>query len=148
MAVTTEQWLKMVRRKVADVDRAAERRTDTQLLEAAGDAALELGVRQVAGFSTIAVGTNKAQPGTYGLQGATDDQAMILVYAVAADVLWATYRQRVDRGELGISWRSGLEEESSIQAEKAYRGMLEGLELKRDELLVTYQRQSANARIH
>lgn len=147
MAVTTDQWLKMLRRKVADVDVAAQRRTDTQLLDAASDALLELVVRAVQGFSSITVSSNKANPTTYGIQGHSDAQAMILLYCVAHDVLSSTYRQRVDRGELGISWTSGLESESSISAEKAYKQMLDELASARDQLLVTYQRTTANARI-
>jgi hypothetical protein len=47
----------------------------------------------------------------------------------------------VNRGELGISWRSGWEEESSIQAEKAYRTMIEGVS-KELETLVMLSRVS------
>lgn len=144
--MTTEQWLKMLRRKLSDVDRAAERRTDVQLLEAAGDAVLEMAARAVTGFSDITVGTNKANQSTYGIQNATDPQLIILLFAVAYDVLSATYRERVDRGELGISWKSGLEEESSIQAEKAYKAILDDVSASRDQLLITYQRQTANGR--
>lgn len=147
MAVTTEQWLKMLRRKVADVDVAAQRRTDTQLLDTAADALLELVVRAVSGFEAITIVSSKANPATYGIQGHTDAQAMILMYAVAHDVLSSTYRQRVDRGELGISWTSGLEAESSISAEKAYKQMLDELAAARDQLLITYQRTTANGRI-
>ena len=144
--MTTEQWLKMLRRKLSDVDRAAERRTDAQLLEAASDEVLELTVRAVSGFETITVSTNKANLATYGILNGTDAQMVILVYAVARDVLGATYRERVDRGELGISWKSGLEEESSIQAEKAYKAMLDSLTASCDELLITYQRLTACGR--
>lgn len=144
--MTTDQWLKFVRRKLADVDTSALRRTDPELLAAADDARLELAVRAVAGFGTMTIGLVKSAP-EYGFQGATDDQQVILAYSVAYDVLSATYRQRVDRGDLGISWKSGLEEESSIQAEKAYKQLLTDLANTRDQLLVTYQRQTANLRV-
>lgn len=147
MAVTTEQWLRMLRRKLADVDVAAQRRTDPQLLDAASDALMELVVRAVAGFEGITISSSKAVPATYGILGHTDAQALILSYAVAYDVLSSTYRQRVDQGQLGISWTSGLESESSISAEKAYKQMLEGLSDTRDQLLITYQRTTANYRI-
>lgn len=146
--MTTDQWLKMLRRKLSDVDTAAQRRTDLQLLSAAEDSRIELAVRLVAGFSEVAIGLNRADPSTYGIQNADDTQLVILLYAVAYAVLSSTYRERVDRGELGISWRSGLEEESTIQAEKAYRGMLDDLQSAQDELLVVYQRRSANGRMH
>lgn len=145
--MTTEQWLKMLRRKMEDVDTAALRRTDTQLLENAEDLRLELASRQLLGFSGITVDSVKSSP-TYGILNGTDDQMIILVYAVALSVLHATYRQRVDRGELGVSWQSGLESESSISAEKAYRQMLADLETTLDQLIITYQRQVANFRVH
>jgi hypothetical protein len=147
MAVTTEQWLNMLRRKVADVDVAAQRRTDTQLLSSAADAQLELIVRAVAGFDAITIVASNVNPATYGIRGHTDAQAMILLYAVAYDVLSSTYRQRVDNGDLGISWTSGIESESSISAEKAYKQMLDELAASRDQLLITYQRASANGRM-
>jgi hypothetical protein len=148
VAVTTDQWMKMLRRKLSDVDTAAQRRTDAQLLAAADDARLELAVRAVAGFGEVTVGFNKQDPATYGIQNADDAQMLLLLYSVAHEVLSATYRERVDRGELGISWRSGLEEESTISAERAYRGMLEAVEGQYDQLMLTYQRGTANARKH
>lgn len=145
--MTTEQWLKMLRRKLADVDKAAERRTDQQLLESCSDAVIELVARQVGGFEVVSVGLNKADQTTYGIRGATAQQMFILVLWVAHEELTATYRERVERGELGISWKSGLEEESSIQAEKSYRLMLDETDRARVELLITYQRQTANGRL-
>lgn len=144
--MTTDQWLKMLRRKLSDVDPAALRRTDTELLEGALDEIVELTVRAVAGFDGITVNFGSSLAPTYGIQGASDAQMVILVYAVAYDVLSATYRMRVDRGDLGISWKSGLEEESSIQAEKAYKTMLGDIADSRDQILITYQRQTANGR--
>jgi hypothetical protein len=47
-----------------------------------------------------------------------------------------------------VSWQSGLESESSISAEKAYRQMLTDLEANMDQLIITYQRQVANYRVH
>lgn len=146
--MTTDQWLKMLRRKLSDVDTAAQRRTDLQLLSSAEDARVELAVRLVQGFDTVAIGLNRQDISTYGIQNASDSQMVILIYAVAHEVLSSTYRERVDRGELGVSWRSGLEEESSISAERAYKAMLEELKSDYNQLLVTYQRTTANARKH
>jgi hypothetical protein len=144
--VTTDQWMRMLRRKLADVDTAAQRRTDAQLLAAASDVRFELAVRQVKDFDQVQVGLNKQDPDTYGILNANDSQLAILMYATAYTVLSSTYRERVDRGELGVSWRSGLEEESTISAEKAYRGMLDELQSACDQLIVIYQRTTANAR--
>jgi hypothetical protein len=116
-------------------------------LETAEDMRLELAARQLQGFTSITVDPVKSSP-TYGILNGTDDQMLILMYSVALATLNSTYRQRVDRGELGISWQSGLESESSISAEKAYRQMLTDLEAIIDQLMVTYQRQVANFRVH
>jgi hypothetical protein len=145
--VTTDQWLKMLRRKLADVDPAAYRRTDLELLSTAEDIRMELAVRQVMGFSDVTVGLTRADAGTYGINDATEAQLLLLIYGTAHSVLAATYRQRVDRGELGVSWRSGLEEESTISAEKAYKTLLDDLQQTFEQLLITYQRGSANARM-
>lgn len=146
--MTTDQWLKMLRRKLSDVDTAAQRRTDIQLLSSAEDARVELAVRLVQGFETVAIGLNRQDTANYGIKNASDAQMVILIYAVSHEVLSSTYRERVDRGELGISWRSGLEEESSISAERAYKAMLDELKSDYNQLLVTYQRTTANARKH
>lgn len=144
--MTTEQWLKMLRRQLSDVDMTALRRTDQQLLAMAEDERFELAVRQVKDFDKVTIGLDKADTVTYGIQGANDSQLAILLYGTAYYVLSATYRERIDRGELGISWKSGLEEESSIQAEKAYRGMLDELAVAQEELVTIYQRRTANQR--
>lgn len=146
--MTTEEYLKMLRRKVADVDVSAKRRSDTELLETTSDIRLELAMRQLDGFDGITVGTIKANTATYGIKNATDEQMLLLIYGTAHAVLAATYRERVDRGELGISWQSGLESESSISAEKAYKQMLDELKRTCEELTITYQRKLANGRIH
>jgi len=146
--VTTEQWMKMLRRKLSDVDTAAQRRTDAQLLATAEDVRFELAVREVKDFGAVAIGLNKQESETYGILNATDPQMLLLIYGTAHAVLSSTYRERVDRGELGISWRSGLEEESTISAEKAYKAMLDELQAGFDQLLLTYQRTTANGRKH
>jgi hypothetical protein len=145
--MTTERWLKLLRRKLADVDLAALRRQDTELLDTAEDIRIELVARAVGDFDTVTIESSKADLNTYGILNATDPQMLILAYGVAHEVLSATYRQRVDRGELGVSWTSGLESESSISAEKAYKGMLDKLEEAYNELLITYQSPDTLRRI-
>ncbi len=143
--MNTEQWLNMLRRKLQDVDVQAARRTDNELLAVASDMAFEYSIREVQDFSnvTVTLGDDDT-PGE--IAGATDPVMMILLYAVALEVLSATYRNRVDRGELGVSWKSGLEEESTIQAEKAYKGMIGEVAAALEQLLLIYQRRTANGR--
>lgn len=145
--MTTEQYLKALRRKLADVDKATLRRTDVALLENTEDLRLELAMRQLQGFSEVVVVSVKTDP-AYGIANLSDEQGLLLIYGTAHSVLSSTYRERVDRGELGISWQSGLESESSISAEKAYKQMLDDLDTRFRELTITYQRQTANARMY
>lgn len=133
---TTVRCLRLLRRKVADVDPAAQRRTDPELLEALADAAYALAARGHRAFDAVAVQADINAPG-YGLTPAlAADDVAILVTRCAADLLVAQYHERLDRGELGISWRSGLEEESTISAERAYRDRIGMLEAELDQLLL------------
>lgn len=143
--MTTEAWLKYVRRKVADVDPLAERRDDEEYLDFAEDRRIDLVVHEVTGFDTITIDSDPDSL-TWGISGASDQQAILLALAVVAAVLGATYRDRVDRGELGVSWSSGLESESTITADKAYREAVDNAEHAYDALLVIYQKATANGR--
>ena len=144
--MTTVYWLRLLRRKLADVDPAALRRTDIELLDTAEDIRIELVARAVEGFDAMTIESDVEEP-EYGILNGTDPQMLILAYGVAYAVLSATYRARVDRGELGTSWTSGLESESSISAEKAYKGILDKLEETYNELLITYQSPDTLRRI-
>lgn len=66
----------------------------------------------------------------------TDLQGTYLAAALALRMLEQTYRRRLDEGSLGISWVSGLEQESSISAEKAYSAVLDTLRLELTELII------------
>jgi hypothetical protein len=145
--MTTDQWIKMLRRKLADADTSSLRRQDGELLATAEDVRVELVARAVSSFEDVKIGLAKADAATYGIQDATPDQMVILMYSVAYEVLSATYRQRVDRGELGIVWRSGLEEESTVSAERAYRNILDDLQGRAEQLLVTHGRYVNNKRV-
>lgn len=142
----TARWLKTLRRKLSDVDTAAARREDLELLETADDVRWELEARAVAGFDSFSVGLDSTDTVTYGPVGATDNQQLILLFGAATALLEETYTGRLDRGELGISWKSGLEEESSISAQKAYRDRIDDIRKTTNELLITYQRFTANGR--
>jgi hypothetical protein len=146
--MTAEQWLNMLRRKLSDVDPLAPRRTNTELLNTAEDVRFELAVRQVPGFSDVTVGTNTTDLSTYGIKNATDDHLALLIYGTAHAVLASTYRERIDRGELGVSWRSGLEEESTISAQRAYMGLLDDIASTFEQLLLVYLRGTGNRRMH
>jgi hypothetical protein len=146
--MTGAQWLNMLRRKLSDVDQSAQRRTNAALLNAAEDVRFELAVREVPGFSEVVIGLDPTDTDTYGVNNATDAQLALIMYGTAHTVLSSTYRERIDRGELGVSWRSGLEEESTISAQRAYSGMLDDISNTFEQLLLVYLRRTANRRMH
>jgi hypothetical protein len=145
--MTNAQWLLMVRRRVAEVDVTASDYDDVEFLEAAADALEYLAMKNVAALDGLAVDLD-VDSATYGLTpDPTRAQAQLLLLRVAHQVLAQRYTERLMRGEIGTSWRSGLEEESSIQAEKAYRGMLDRLAGELDELVLITKASTAGDRV-
>lgn len=130
--MTSELLVRRIRALTGTVDITASDLTDVEIMEAVQDAVAVLESRGVLGAGTYAVGTDQTDDATFGvLPEPTLIDGNLIATRVAIDLLRATYRGRLDRGELGISWTSGLEAESSISAEKAYKAGIQDLE---DEL--------------
>lgn len=144
--MTTDTYLRILRRKLSDVDPGAQRRSDQELLQYTADVNLENRVRKVTGASLLTVDTDQ-RSASYGFSPEpTDEYAMLLVIATAIDLLWEKYTQRLDRGELGTVWKSGLEEMSTIAAEKAYRARIEAVETELEELMLIVRSPEAGTR--
>lgn len=136
--MTIDDVLDLARSIAGDVDPMAYRYTRQALVDHVERQRLLLAVRQVAGMGDLVVDrTVNAESIT---PAPTDEQGAILATAVALAVLQETYRGRVDRGEIGLVWRSGLEEESTVAQEKAYRGFLADIEQKLEELKLISRR--------
>jgi hypothetical protein len=145
--MTTEQWLLMLRRRIAQVDVAASDYTDEELLFEAADARDYLELKNVPTFADLAVDMDPVSA-SYGITpDPTLSQAQILVVRAALQVLSRTYTDRLMRGEIGTSWRSGLEEETSIQAARAYRQMLDLLAAELEELILIAKADTAGDRV-
>lgn len=143
--MNTEAYLKALRRKLSEVDQATSLITDSELLDATEDGRRQLAVRKVAGFSgaTITIQSDSTSAG-YGITpDLADDVSQVLLLRTTIDILQETYTDRLNKGEMGVSWQSGLEQESTISAEKAYRQLIKGVQDQLDELSLI--RNIANA---
>ncbi len=144
--MTTAQWLQLLRRRIAEVDVAASDYDDAELLAEGSDARDYLELKNVPTFTDIAFDLVPTSS-TYGITpDANIQQGHMLAVRAAHQILLQKYTERLMRGELGTSWRSGLEEESSIAAEKAYRGMLMSLQGELEELILIAKALTAGFR--
>lgn len=126
--MTTEQVLAMLRRKLNEVDTSTSVLTDEELLAVVSDARDMFEVEGFTDFEAITVGYSQTEDG-YGIDPEPAlDLGYLLVLGAAVHILRAAYAGRVSRGEIGISWRSGLEEESTISAGQAYRNAIVDVE--------------------
>lgn len=146
--MTTDQVLAMARRLMAEVDLGLSTVTDREILEAVYDARDVLELQRLPGFADLAVGTDQAVSAAYGIvPDPTLELGVILAHKAAVDILRQTYLGRVSRGELGTSWTSGLESESTIQTEKAYRDAIAGIDAQMQGLILIKRSPTAGYRI-
>lgn len=132
--MTLDQIVDEVRRKAGDWDSAGYRYTTNQIAKAVGSVRRTLAVRKLQGMQDLVVTTTDGAE-TIAPEP-TDEQGVILVTGATLLLLRGTYAGRLDRGEIGIAWQSGLEQESTIQADKAYSAHLTKLEHELEELLL------------
>lgn len=131
--------LALLRRKINEADLEVSDWTDEELLLACTDAVEELGLRGVARFDALTVDSDQTST-TYGITPEpTTEEGHILGYMVAAHMLSQEYADKVKRGALAVSWRSGLEEASTISAEKAWRLVISDFAAKVDELIAIWR---------
>lgn len=136
--------IRVIRRKISEVDPATQTLQDGDIATYAGDALSYLRTMLVRGFDTtvvIGVGddtTPSAFANTAGVATELDEAlAMILAYRTAVDILKDEFKGRIRRGEMGVSWKSGLEEESSSRATQAYEAFILEVETELQALILT-----------
>lgn len=133
-----------LRRRLGDTSPVAVRFTNDELGPALADARRALSVRRVPGFPAMTVDLT---PGAEAFAPApTEEQGELLVQRAAVDLLRSTYRDQVARGTLGVSWKSGFEEESTISQQKAFEGLLADLEADLETLVLVARSGAAGAR--
>lgn len=117
-----------LRRRLQDVDPGASELDSGSLAELLESARLRLVAEAVPGLSgTVVTGD---EDGVALSVDVVDGAGFLLAAQVALVELSDRYRLKLARGEFGVSWRSGLEAESSIDASAAFRRELEKLALE------------------
>lgn len=127
--MTTTEVLAFLRRKLSQVDTSTSVITDPELLAAISDRRRDFALRKLQGFSDLAVGYDQSETTTYGiLPEPTEELGTLLALGAAVDLLNQTFLGRLDRGELGTTWTSGFESESTVTASRAYQGLIGAIE--------------------
>ena|SRR6185312_17413697 len=138
-------YLAAFRRLLQDTDDVNELYTDDDLWNATADAVVDLQVRGAVnypGYTIDTVGTDQAFS-----TDPTNEYALLTMKQAALMLLTAVYRGKVNRGELGGSWKSGLEEESTSTTQRAFAASLAELEQQVDALLILRARQVFATRV-
>ncbi len=145
----TNSVIRFAKTKIAEVDTQAAPYDDARLLLDIDDVIQELAVRSVPGFDGYAIDVEEPDPDDAVVPEMTSQHGLIVAYLVACARLQESYITRMNRGELGISWTSGLESESTVSAAKAYQGLIATLRQQANELLIHEQMQrTQGARIY
>lgn len=145
--MTTDQVLDMLRRKIGEVDLVASQLTDEELLQVVSDSRDLMELQVLPGFASLAVGTEQDVAGYGIVPDPSLAQGYILVLAATIAILKENYLSRLSRGELGVSWSSGLESESTISQAKAYAAAILSFEMDLEARLLVYRVATAGARV-
>lgn len=147
MTLSNTEILRMLRQKVTEVDPGTYSYEGEDLVVALGDALIHLQAKNVRNMNLYTVNTDPTvEPLGITPEPEAPDALIIMLHA-AVELLSNEYRGRLKRGEMGISWRSGLEEESSITAAKEYRAMVAQLENDLTALILIHGITRHGARI-
>jgi hypothetical protein len=144
--VTTATLLKLLRRRIADTDPNADYE-DSVLLEALEDGRSLLEAKMVKGMAGYAIISDPDSVSFGIVPDPTVDHAHVMVYRAAIDILDERYRLLLSTGSMGISWQSGLEQESSIQASKAFQDTLKDMQRELDGLILILNRNTSAGRM-
>lgn len=146
--MTTDQVLTKIRRLVNEVDQSLSLLTDEEILGAVLDARDYLEAVGLEDFDTLEVGTDLTETDpAYGISpDPTLQQGLILATKAAASITASEYLAKVNRGEIGSSWSSGLEAESTLQAGRDYKAAVDKLEAQATALILAYQNDDLHSR--
>ena len=138
----------LTRRLIDDTDPTAQfSMTDAEIILTLNDALNDLTARLVGNFPLIIFDTVPDSP-TFGVTPQpTVQETLILCTKAALVILRDAYAGRLKRGELGVSWRSGPEEESSIAAARSYNQLIDEQQTDLVELMLIYTRLQSGQRM-
>jgi hypothetical protein len=131
--VNTQQVIQLLRRKILTVDTSVAFE-DADLLAEIEDARAFLEAKAVAGMAGYVIDPTDTTDGI--APDMTSQHALIATYQAAIFLLQQRYADLTQAGALGVVWRSGLEEESTVTAEKAYRTAIGAIQLDLDKLIL------------
>lgn len=144
--MTDQEYLAYLRRRLRDVDPTAPLYNDQVMWEYTQDALRLFNARKVTGFAGYVVTPSGASVGV--APDLIDEDGVLLAARTAALLLRDLYTEKVRSGELGISWESGLERESTIDQRKAFDDGVKGLESEVTELLIIRSSNTSGVRYH
>ena len=130
--MTLDEIVAAARSRAGDVDVAAFRYTKNEYVVIMADIARTLGVRKVANLDTLSFTLTLNQEAVTPVPTAI--QGSILAVGTALRILEQTYRKRLDEGSLGVIWQSGMESESTLNAQQAYAKVLEDIKTEFEAL--------------
>ncbi len=133
MDASVSAVLTLAKQFAGDVDSLAARYSDYAYLLRMKTELLVLSTRTSLGFEELVLDLTEEQESLTPTP--ENSLLLILAYKTAYGILQQEYARRVSAGEIGISWKSGLEEESSIQASKAYQQMMDDVRRAADDLI-------------
>lgn len=134
--MTTEDVIRVVRRRTTEVDVTLSEWGDDEILSYANDALVRLQVKGSLGLAALTI-VSDSNSVDYGISPEpTDGQGMVIAYETAVDILADALQGRLNRGEMGVSWKSGLEEESTAVATQAYRKQIDDLRMEARTLVL------------
>lgn len=128
--MTNADLLRMMRRRLRDVDDSAQTFDDETLWGYVADRAMLFKTRKTAGFQSYAVSDSGVSPEP------TDAHGTMLAVGAAALLLHDLYIEKVRSGTIGVTWESGLERESTIDVRQAYEAGIRKLEQEVEELIL------------
>lgn len=148
--MTTDDVIQVCRRAMEEVDTSTSDITDEEILAAMSDERDVLELQLVPGFSGLAIGYDQTEELTYGIlpeTAITLDLSTILALRAASALLRRRYRDLVRRGEIGVSWSSGLESETTLAAGKDFQAMIKDLDDLVTRLILVKRRTEQGWRV-
>ena len=138
--MTAEDVIDTVRHLAADIDPAVEVYPDRDVVKACRRAQRWYSAQALTGFEVVTIDPDYIVVDEAFSDEVADDVGMILAYHAAVLLLQELYTGRLTRGELGVSWTSGLDAESSVTAAAHYRSLIDGVQSRLASLVTVYQR--------
>lgn len=128
--------IQVVREKLGETDLVVSDLTSPEILAFVKTSQEILELRKLTSVENLVVVSEQIST-SYGITPEpTTEAGYYLALHTSLSILRSEYYSRVKTGTLGVAWRSGLEEESTISAEKAWRVAIAALEDEFEELFI------------